>query len=310
MRMINIKKQISEFLRLLNPIVKDNNTVPNNQGYYTINNWGQVYNVLTKLKNFNFVKAEVERIFSSGIQFQTLTPTLNLDQSQYKLFISNLRKVQSILSKSTELISEFFPNDVEDQLNIKLPSNISLLDFKKIIDDLDYIFNKCQIVSELNNKEPVDIRKVDSGSIWLILGISSTATVVIGGLIKISVGICKHVLDIQQGIQKIRVLKSGASVIEKMEEEIDELIKERSRAETETFIKNNIAIENDNEKNEKINSLMIAMEKLIKLHFKGVEIYASLEAKKDVASLFPDQEEILKLANEILKLPAHNDMQG
>jgi len=307
MRIVNVKKQITVYLELLEPKIKSSTTTPN---YYTIENWGQIYYALTELQSYGFIKNEIKQIFSLGIQFQTQTEKLNMDQAMHKGFDSRLKNAKLILSKSIELISEFFSNDAEDQVNIKLPNDITLSELSEIIKDIDYIFNKCRVLSGLNNKESVIIRKVDTGSIWLIIGISTVAVITaIGGLTKMALEICQKVLDVRKGIHQIRVLKSGANVIEAMEKEVLAKIKVESRIAAETFLKNIKTTETNDEANENITSLAIGIEKMINLYFKGVEIYASLEEPKDVASAFPNQNEIANLTNEILKLPIHQDNQ-
>lgn len=232
---------------------------------------------------------------------------LRLDQSQVTIFSQHLNNINSALMTSINLIDEFFTDDIEDQLNIKLPEQLLLSGLSDIISDLGFIFNKCQVISEFNNKEAIKVQKVDSGSKWLLLGISVFAVGMIGKLCTIAFGISQQVMELRKSIQQIRVLKSGANICEALEEELKERIKTLSDAESLKFIKENgIKTENGNEES---NSLAKAIERLVELHFKGVEIYASLEAPKEVASSFPSQEEALKLATEILKLSAPTDQK-
>jgi hypothetical protein len=272
----------------------------NNARYYIIKNWDQVLAALDRLREFNFVKNELEQLFNLGIHFQTPSQQLKADQSQYNQFKARFDKIKSTIKETIEIISEFFPDDIEDQLNIKLPENVSLSEFSKITDDLDYIFNKCEVISGLNDRKEVRTRKVDSGSIWLIIFISHAAVSLIGKLCSIVFGICQQRIETQKGIQQVRVLKSGANVVEALEKELEEKIKEQYREGAERFIRdNNIKTQNGSEE---INSLSFGIEKLANLFFHGVEIYSSLEAPKDVKNSFPQQEEVPKLASEILIL--------
>jgi hypothetical protein len=82
------------------------------------------------------------------------------------------------------------------------------------------------------------------------------------------------------------VLKSGADLIENVERELSEKLKEDCAEKARIFND-----ENDLSLNhEEVSSLAVGIEKLGSLFYKGVEIYASLEAPNTTASAFPTQE--------------------
>ena len=161
----------------------------------------------------------------------------------------------------------------------------------------------------MNDKTPVVIRKVDSGSIWIIIGISILAISIVGQIVTMALKVKRELIEQDKMKQQVRAYKAGAGFLEALEKEATEKIKGLCQADAKKIIKEN-KLDEKTEKtivNENANALAIGIEKLANLMIKGVEVYASIEAPKDVAESFPLQEERLKLAMEILKLPANTD---
>ena len=303
MRTVSLKVHLKQLYEVLN--VNPMEVVERGQRYHVFENWADIHQALVQLTKFEFVAEEVQQIFELGIHFRMQSEQLVMDVAQYEVSRLKFEMVEAVVFKAIALLEEFFPDDDKDQLNVKLPDDITLGDFSNILEELDFIFNKCQIISSLNDKEEIAIRKVDSGSMWVILGFSVAAISIIGKFCKLAFGIREKMLEHQALKQQIRVYEVGANVIEVLGEQFTKEIKDISRSDAEKFIKENkLGTENDKEE---INSAAIGLDKLAKLFYRGVEIYAPLSAPKEVAEAFPMQEEVLKLAKEILNLPAHTD---
>ena len=119
--------------------------------------------------------------------------------------------------------------------------------------------------------------------------------------------ICTFDQDIMK--QKLRVLRSGANVIESVEKEVTDNVRKLYHEQASNFIRDNGLDSEWEEKitNENIAHLSKGIEKLSQLMFKGVEIYARLSASPETIKLFPQKEEVKKLPLEVPKLTANID---
>ena len=303
MRAVNFKMRLERLFEMLN-FAPEEERAGNGRKFYIFDNWATTCYALLQLEKFAFIEDVIQQIFAQGVQFQAQTEQLKIDRDQYTRILPMLDKIEVIVAKAIILLDEFFPDDGEDQLNIKLPDNITLAEFSSITKDLDFIFNKCQVISSLNNKDDVIVRKVDSGSMWLILAYSAGALSIIGSLCKIAFDVSQKIQDYRKTEEHIRVLKSGADTVEAMTAELKEKIKSDSRSAAEEFIADNrLATTNG----EEIASVAAGIESLAELILKGVEIYASLSAPENVAKSFPAGKETLKLMKETLNLPTRTD---
>jgi len=201
---------------------------------------------------------------------------------------------------------EFSPKDEENQINIKMPDNVSLAELSEYISELDCIFNKMQAMRKINENNDFTLKRVDSGSVWLIIAVSVAAAVAtIGKIVTLSIYVKKQRIENDIMLQKLRALKSGADVIENIARELSEKLKEDC-----TQKARNISDEDGLSLNhEEVSSLVIGTEKLANLLFKGVEIYASLEASKITTDAFPKQEASPLLKAAKLLLPPVGDSE-
>jgi hypothetical protein len=302
--------RISSFLHYLEEIesllhIDSKEVTSNNTTYITINNWGVIHDALLKLAKYQFIYDDVEQLLQLGPHFNSSSIALTVDRSNYTFFKQKHTIISSKIITSIKLLNEFSGEESENQLNVKLPDNLSLKDMASMISDLDFVFGKCHFFVELNDKNSINVIRVDSGSIWLILAVASAVVVLIGQIVKVAFGISEQYLKQQEFKQRLRVFKKGASFIEEIDREFKQKISDEIREKADKIVSENMP--DSENRNEEINSLYFGIEKLADLMFRGVEIYASLEAPKEVTELFPKQEETLTLAKEILKLKSSNE---
>jgi len=308
MRIIDAKKHLTELLSLLKPSVTEKKEAISgiSRIYYTIENWAQIQDTLLELKQYGFIADNVQVILGADISFLARTQKLVLDDTAYKRFNVSLLNVKERIIVFIDVVSEFFKEDEAEQINVKLPEGILLSDFEKVIENLDFILNHCQIVYEANDKQAVTINKVDSGSIWLTLDVSPSAVMLIGGMATAAYIAFKKYINLSKSWQDLRIHKVLARNIESSESALEIVRKECVEEVTKDFIEaNSIMLGNDeSERNEKSNNLYIALDKFSKLYQKDVEVYASLKASRETIALFPEYEESLKLMAKTLKLTA------
>jgi hypothetical protein len=295
MRIEHFKKRL-EILK--NEVeIKDTISKSGNVDYHTISNWNTVYASLCELNSYSFLTPMVQEIFKLGIQYESYTSTIRIDANAFNQFNARYKPLISVLNSVNEMLDEFFGADSIDQINVKLPDNIDLTALSEMIKDIDFIFNKAQAVRKFNDNKDVTIKRIDSGSIWLILSISAGAVTLIGKLVKMALNIKEQQVENEIAVQRLRVAKSGANIIEQIEKELKEKLIEDCHTQAENFAQDNNCELNYEEQS----SLSKATERLASLLFKGIEIYASLEAPKEVALEFPKQEVVERLTERSTK---------
>ena len=305
MRSNSLKKMLEDSYGLLNLTFSEQ--AANNTKYYTIHNWGELYTTLSQLVEYSFVQDEIKDVFSLGAHFDSPTSPLRIEMKQYNSFNAKLNAIRARLTLSIELLENFTEEDIEEQLNVKLPDKLTLPEMSSIVSDIDFVFSKCHFFVELNDKDAVSVRRVDSGSIWFILGVSSAFIALFGQIVRIAFYIREKWIEHEIAKQNVRVYTSIANSIEAMEKEFTENIKLITRKRAEEFVKENAP----DSRPDKITSLVFGIDKLSDLFFRGVEIHPSIAAPKEVAKSFPSQDEFLKLAaeKEKLKLDAPKELE-
>lgn len=242
-------------------------------------------------------------IFSLGPHFESPTPaSLKLESTTFKHFEASHRQLDLALKAMYSMAFDFFPKDNENQINIKLPTDMSLTHMSHIIGEIDFVFNKMQALRKINDNRDFMFTRVESGSVWIILLASiPSAVITVGAIVKIAMDIKRRLLDDEVAKQRIRVLSSGASVIESLEKEMTDVLKKECIDMAKHF-----TVEHKLELNpEEESTLAFGFERLGKLLYQGIEIYASIEAPDATKAAFPSLEvpSLLSIAKPLLNLP-------
>ena len=190
-------------------------------------------------------------------------------------------------------------------LDIKLPNTDNFTDFKRNIDDLEFVFTKCPFFA--SKTEDLRFGGLDVGSAWLtfvIAGVAGTSALVTGSVLLNNIAafidkcmvIKSHRLTIQQ--QKDEIQKSRREQKEK--EEIITYLDQVFKIQVENTIKEleetaEYEISDGDERGRVIQSF----EKLEKLIDKGLQIYSSIDSPPEVKALFePIEMKYLSMGNQ------------
>lgn len=195
------------------------------------------------------------------------------------------------------------PSQERTGLDVKFPLNGNFSDFRKNIDELDFVLTKCPFFQ--NDNETLQFSNVDIGSLWL------TFTVVgalIGGSILLN--------NIAAFVDKCIIIRSHYLTTEKQKAELEKAqIEQKEKEEMikslERFYK--IAIDNAIFELEEITKYKLkdgeerarteqAFDKLGKLLDQGMQLYASLDSPEENKVLFKPLEMHYLGISENLKL--------
>jgi len=282
--------RINHFERYLNISIEnlELSTMDSSNGQHvTIKNWEEVCNTLRKLDEYDFIHFYTQQIFQLGEAFLSPAKELQLTKGIFSTFSAHLGTLIDTLITMREMILAFSPQDEEAQINIKLPEQMSLSEMSEYVSEINLIFNKMQAFRKINNSEDFILQRVDAGSTWLIISVAvPTIIATIGAAVKVAKQIQDMLIKHRIATEQIRVLKSGANVLETIEKELTEKITKECNAKAEDFNTEHELGLNP----EEIGTLSKGFGKLAYLLFKGVEIYASLAAPPEVTAAFPAQE--------------------
>jgi hypothetical protein len=114
--------------------------------------------------------------------------------------LSILKKIYEdldmVLYAMLSMSKEFFPKDEENQINIKMPDDVSLAELSEYISEIDCVFNKMQAMRKINENHDFTLKRVDSGSAWLIVAVSVPAAIVtIGAIVKLVMDVKRRLIE-------------------------------------------------------------------------------------------------------------------
>lgn len=256
--------------------------------------------------NLRYLRKGMKESFESIKCFDSTFAEINeamlkkdLDEELY-LYQCLLIKVKGII----ELYESLEQPKEDIGLDIKIPETDSITEFKKYVDDLEFIFTKCPFFQ--SDEERLRFKTVDVGSIWLVIGVSGA---VAGASVLLN--------NIAAFIDKCFIIKSHKTTYEMQKLEIQKAeIEQKEKEEIVESIKRiyKIAVKNAIKELEKTTGHQISdgdeegrveqsFEKLEKLMDKGLQIYSSIDSPAEVKALFkPLEMHYLPIEKELKKI--------
>lgn len=233
--------------------------------------------------------------------------SLDFKRAKEKLLI----EINTIISlyESMSLHTKEFPG-----IDIKIPNCENFMDFKKIINEIDFIITKCPFIQR--EAEFLRFEGIDVGSQWISFVVSGAVAVTVGSILLNNIAafvdkciiIRSHYLTTIQ--QKLEVQKSQIEQNEK-----DELIKNINRifkihienAIKELEEKTGCKISDGDERGRAEQSL----QKMGELIDKGLQIYSSIDSPQETKALFePLEMKYLSIEQELKAIEDKKNKQS
>lgn len=273
----------------------------------------RVKGILEQLSCIEYLKKEVAH-------FNRILEEIEYFKARTQPDVSKFIEAKDRLTAKIASVIEFFESLGLEQgaeemigIDIKLPLKGDFTDFRKSIDDLDFLFTKCPFFNVKNERLCFD--GLDVGSEWL--------TFIIVGTVGTSVLLGSTLLNnIAAFIDKCMVIKSHKLTIQQQENAVEKSAIEQK--EKEELLKNlnriyKIQVDNAIKELEEISGCKVvdgdergrveqSFDKLGKLLDKGMQIYASIDAPPEAKALFePIEMQYLLIENELKALEKKND---
>lgn len=277
-------------------------TISNASGQFIrVKGWAETIKSLNKLANIPGIKTYAEKLYES-------IPVMIRDRDTFDLSIDIGGKLESarkdLVSSISTIIGMYeqmgLTQSADTGFDIKLPQFESIKDFSNCIKDLEFIINQCPFLSIPDSE--IKFKSADVGSFWITFFIGGTATIQmllsLSKLVDAAVKIQSHVITVKQQEEQLRSME--------LKNELASELFDTFRKVNKSFVDNVIhELESDLgplKDGEEVDKAGKSIEKLADWMNKGLQIYSTIDAPKEVRDLFPPQEEQPLLNDDVIKL--------
>ena len=271
--------------------------------YYKLSNVDRIRGILHELEPIVAFSENIEKVKKTSVGFTQPTLDVNLDQHAKNTLTSEYHRLLDKVITVTKLFDSLNYSQTTSGIDIKMPPQLSLSDFSKCTKDLNTIFSTCPLFSQTDNT--ITLSAVDVGSIWLnfVIGGATIVTVLnmVAALVDKALIIRSHYLTTQEQVEKVRSLKLGNDMLERMENDFEtigkKLIETHSAELCEQY---------DIKDPEDLERMKNSLNLLTDWMSKGLEVYASIKSSDEIKSVFPPIETQLLSIDKIALLGERN----
>ena len=263
-------------------------TTSNNRG--KVDNWQETRVALTEISNIpifrNFCVMVLENPFMASDKDSFYIPydTYQVIKNSYQKFMVEL-----------EAIIKFFETSgfstYESGFDIKMPPTDNLNDFANNISLINKAINQCPYFNIENEK--ITLQKTDIGSIWFEFFVIATgSSIILFNLAKLldkCIKIKSHYTTLKQ---QEELYKTAGLANEQLNTIIDCNKKVLTSITNECINELKEEIPEIELKDDATERVRYTLETFYKLMDKGLEVYASIDAPKEIKDLFPTSDEM------------------
>lgn len=258
--------------------------------------------ILEHLGTINFLKEDANALIENVPEIFRMQDSFKTSDA---IGDGIFERKKSLLNKMESVINLYESMGFDDKekigIDIKLPKCNDFSDFKKYIDELDFILYKCPFFKV--DGEDLKFESVDVGSMWLCFLVAGVGTSVVLNNIAAFIDKCltikSHKITIDQQIVQLDSMK--------MEQEEKEIVLKGLNKLFEKQVKDAISdLESttgitlaDGEERDVVSR---AFEKTNALLDKGMQIYTTIDSSDEVKALFKPLETKYLSVSEGLKL--------
>lgn len=273
-----------------------------NKSFYIVD-WGEYVEALETIRlipTFNDIATEAYEIVPVFVRGDS-KPLV--DVNTMNRFVNINRSISQKMTTIIEIYEAMEINDSGTGIDVKIPQCTELEEYISYLKDINFIFTQCPYL--LCDNEKMRFSNVDIGSNWISFlidvaagsGLTSIIAKNLAKIVDYTIVLKSHYLSVKQQEEALKVAKKQTELA-KEEIEIFKMLKSHYMEDTVAQLEEEIAPLNDGEERGKVE---VSLEKLMTLLDKGVEIYASLDAPKDIQVLFPEIGETKKISETVLE---------
>lgn len=256
---------------------------------YSCRNAAELVALLEPLKPFSEINEQIEIIYSTHDTFYKGTPGALTPDEKNKVCVA-AKKIKSSLLTMQSMCAALGLERDSSGFDVKLPPNMTLSELSKCTKDMDNAFSKCPLLR--CEDEEIRLRGVDVGSMWLTFTIIGACAATGFYIAKNLAAIVSHVMVIRnqatickQYEELVRQSTLKNDLLQKLIESHHTVIKELTKNVAEE-----LAAENNITDHEKVEQIRLSLDIFKEWMDKGMEIYAAVEAPKEIKAAFPTLE--------------------
>jgi len=287
MRLRNIYVLCNENLDKIKAI--KGTTSANNSSYTVVTGWNSFLEAYNKLNEIAFLNDDISNLVSSVPEIYRHQKQFTVTNTEWSKIIQNRNELVSSMVSVIKLYESMELNSEEKiGLDIKLPKCEDFSDFKKYIDELEFILYKCPFFKI--EGEDLKFKTLDVGSMWLnflVVGASIGAASIILNNIAAFLDKCIIVKSHKITVEQQEMQLQSMTMEEKQKKEILKGIKQIYQAQVDTIIselekETGVKLKNGEERG----VVSQAFDKANVLIDKGLQIYSTIDSPKEVKALF------------------------
>lgn len=271
---------------------------------YKLRNTADLVFLLEPLKPFPVIRKKIDDIYGTDATFYK-GETGAFTPQERTFIINTMSSIKSNLLTMQSMCEAIGVKSDSSGFDIKLPPNMTLAELSKCTHDLDNVFNQCPLLK--SEQEEVRLRGVDIGSIWVTFSIIGAGSALAFSILKNLAAMVDQIMQIRERAAICKQQEELAKQAQLKNEEIQPIVNANK-----TIIKNltqscaeKLASDNNIDSPEDIAQIRASLDMLREWIEKGMEVYASIEAPKEIKSAFPPLE-VQSLPNfESKELEAH-----
>lgn len=303
MRMFGIYYICKNYIDIIENMKLISKKDPNGKNVQGIEDWQEKSEILNELSKIEPLREKVKAMYNC-------ISVINRDENEFDLSpgkCEQFRNARSVLFITMQSIIELYEtiNTKEYQkenigFDIKLPQFSDLGEFSRCLEDLDFMIKQCPYLSAEDAQ--IKYGSVDIGSAWVtFLIVGATSTVLLANLSKLvdtAIKIKSHITTVKMQEEMLRSIEIKTEIAGEV---------------LDAFHKTNKAIVNDCidglqkelgdlENGEERDKVGRSLEKLAYWMDKGMQIYSTIDASQEIKDLFPVQDDLTHLTDNIQKL--------
>lgn len=249
--------------------------------FYEVKNWAALDAVLTEVYQVQGLRASIDDFRNASKTLHPGTKSTLLTPDEQARALEAYKKFKTALNAVVSTYSSFQIPDHTEGIDIKLPDGISLEQLSAISKDMNMAFEQCPVLRQ--DGCSISLVAMDVGSMWLsFVAIGTFALNRIAAFIDKCIIIKSHIVSLNAQKEQAKRMSMADDYIENM----IEMHKQFTRSVSRTLAEE-LCSEHSISSNEDIERTRHSIELFGNLMAQGVEVYASIQASKDVQVLFP-----------------------
>lgn len=283
--------------------MKVNDRTANGNVIWSIKAWREKSIALNELGKINPLRAYARKVYEAIPIVYRDRDDFDITETTKNSFITAREKLIVAMETIIDMYETINPNKMTNEeygFDIKMPEFDELGEFAKCIEDLNFVIKQCPYLNDKDGQ--IKYGTIDVGSTWLTFAIGgAAATTIISNLAKIvdnAIKMKSHITTVKMQEEALRTLE----VKDEIAVELLETYKKTNQVLTQnsvTELERGLGELKDGEERDKVGK---TLEKLAFWMDKGMQIYSAIDAPTEIKDVFPKQQEVSFLSDDLIKL--------